>query len=186
VAFQQGSKVRTCGLREYLLKLAWRAALDHTPLNGLFGEAQAMSERRGSLKAARWVQEQLDGDKVVILGDAVNAHPSFSRHALRAMMLAKRDILSPLFSIFNFTYCYPTLLRAFTDDGDMCFQVEILRGMLQGLPTIGRAGRRAVQFFRGCGVRDESARRSGVTCVRVACVPWAHGFTHTCLELGAL
>lgn len=136
IAFLQDKKVRTCGMRECFVKLAWRAALQHSSLDFLFTVAQMMGQRNGALRAARWVQEQLDDNLVVFLGDAINAHPSFDRHAARAML--QEHGLTQLFAIFNFTFANSTMLRAFSGDGLREFDVEIRVGQLQGCPSAGR------------------------------------------------
>jgi hypothetical protein len=80
--------------------------------------------------AARWTQQQLDEGRGVILGDAVNAHPSFCRKALREVFVENH--LTPLYNLFNFTYGQATPLRSYNEEGDVCFELLIVTGQLQG------------------------------------------------------
>jgi hypothetical protein len=136
IAFMQDTKIRTCGMRDFFVKVAWRAATTHTSLDALFTTSQTMGRRNGSLQAARWVQQQLDDGRGMVLGDAVNAHPSFDRAAAgRVLSDAK---LTSLYSIFNFTYCNETPLRSYGRDGEQEFEVAIVVGQLQGCPSAGK------------------------------------------------
>lgn len=131
ICFEQGVKKRTCGLRDYVMKTAWRIALLHTPVSPFCGTAQMMGTPHGSIKAARRIQASLDTGKTIIIGDAVHAHPWFSRRRAREA-LESRPELAPLYPIFNFTYCHPTSLKAYDEEGQEVFCLPILIGMLQG------------------------------------------------------
>ena len=135
VAFQQDKKVRTCGLRDFFVKLAWRAALNHSSLKPFYTDAQMMGERNGALRAARWAQRELDDNRGLVLGDAVNAHPSFSRKAARDAL--QKTGMTCLFSIFNFTYCQSTQLVSYDEEGNIGFEVSVSRGQLQGCTSAG-------------------------------------------------
>lgn len=141
VCFEQGPKKRTCGLRDYVMKTAWRIALLHTPVSPYYGTAQMMGIPNGPVKAARKIQSSLDAGRVVVIGDAINAHPWFSRRRAK-MWLEKTPQLAPLYAIFNFTYCHATKLKAFDESGREVFCLKLLIGMIQGCTS-------AMKMFNG-------------------------------------
>jgi hypothetical protein len=135
---QDGAKLRTCGLREYLVKVAWRAAT--TACNGLqqlYSPMQTMGQPNGCINAAKFVQGALDKGRHVKLCDCVNAHPSWSRHALRHLMTTHKELVAPLFAIWNFTFTRPTYLHSYNQDGTFAFSVECRTGALQGCTSAG-------------------------------------------------
>jgi ribonuclease HI len=141
ICFRQNeTKVRTCGLRDYLMKLAWRVALQAVPLSPHYGSYQMMGKAHGSALAARWLQAGLDEGRAVATLDAQNAHPLFSREETKRCLLAlaeKDDAIRQLFNIWNFTYTHVVHLLGHLDDGSFSFIVHCRTGMMQGCVSAG-------------------------------------------------
>ena len=127
------AKTRSAGLPTLFTKTAWKAALAQCPMQELYGKMQMMGKKDGAVNTARFAQDQLDRGKAVIIGDAVNAHPTFSRHVLRQFMMKHKAKLGPLFRLWNGTYAKARRLIIYDEKtGKKSNEIFLTTGDLQG------------------------------------------------------
>ena len=127
-------KIRPIVIKDFLVRLAWKTALNQMENKKAEGSGYRMKNACGAVISC--LQHLLDSKVDIVAYDISNCFNEIDRH-IPIEVLRNEQCFSPLFPLLNLTYCSPLFVSIFDSKSDQVGRIKVTHGTHQGCPSGG-------------------------------------------------